>query len=138
MGALVATLAGDHDVVAVLDLLAALGVAVVAVAAGRGGRGGACVLGALVLVAVAVVTVQLGHLVHLDGGLGGMLHVDVDDVGAERWRRMGGWRGGEAFAKKSTVQSSRASLNWWLVTRKWFGGCVFLQNMYIYGDNVRH
>lgn len=82
LGGVVAVVAGEHDVVAVLDLLAALSV-VVAVAVG-----GRCahLLGACLLVAIAVVVVQLGHLVDLDRGLWRMLHVHVDDVGAEHYR----------------------------------------------------
>lgn len=79
LGGVVAVLAGEQDVVAVLDLLAALGVVVAVAVDGRRAH----VLGGCLLVAVAVVVVQLGHLVDLDRGLGGVLHVDVDDVGAE-------------------------------------------------------
>ena len=64
-----------HAVSVVPDLLAALHV-VVGEAGGGAGLGGGLVQG-----------VQLGHLVDLDRGLGGVLHVDVDDALAElHWR----------------------------------------------------
>lgn len=83
LGDLVYVLAGVHNVVAaVLDVLAALRVAV-------GVAGGGAGVGPLQRLPVVVVVIQLRHLVHLDRGLGGVFDVDVHDAGVERWRQMG-------------------------------------------------
>lgn len=82
---LVVVLVGiDYVVAVVLDLLAAVCV-VVGVAGGRRGAG----LGTFELVSVVLVVVQVRHPVDLDRGLRRMFDVDVDDAGAEYWRRMG-------------------------------------------------